>query len=358
MITRIHSLDYLRGLAALGIMIYHYLSWTLGDFESETVLGRIGLYGVSIFYILSGLTLYHVYKDRLTPKWKDIKTFYLKRILRIFPLLWLVTIATIFIYKSNPYWLDVFYNLSGLFGILKWDAYIATGAWSIGNELSFYLFFPIYLFFLNFNRAFALVLSLIVLGVYIFFAFGIFDTNQTLSENWSDYVNPLNQLFLFMSGILIGYFFSNLKGTNWTFVFFLLAGILLFVWYPATGNTIHIISGFNRLVFTFSCLIICFAFFKIHWNLPTLVHKPLKLLGNASYSVYLLHPILYGIVGFGNDYLKISGSGFSETIRLILSFVSTLVVSYVVYTYFEKYFMRLGKSTQVVKNEEQSKTKG
>lgn len=63
--NRLHNLDYLRGLAAFGIMIYHYCSWELGDFSSDTIMERIGIYGVAIFYVLSGLTLFHVYFEKL-----------------------------------------------------------------------------------------------------------------------------------------------------------------------------------------------------------------------------------------------------------------------------------------------------
>jgi exopolysaccharide production protein ExoZ len=55
--ARYLSLDILRGLSALGIMIYHYLGWILGHFGASNTLGRFGVYGVSIFYILSGLTM-------------------------------------------------------------------------------------------------------------------------------------------------------------------------------------------------------------------------------------------------------------------------------------------------------------
>ena len=55
---RIQGLDYLRGLAAFGIMVFHYSSWTLGKFGANTLLSRIGIYGVSIFYVISGLTLF------------------------------------------------------------------------------------------------------------------------------------------------------------------------------------------------------------------------------------------------------------------------------------------------------------
>lgn len=345
--NRIHTLDYLRGAAALGIMVYHYLSWTLGDFESDTLLGKVGIYGVSVFYILSGLTLYHVYKESLNFNVKSIASFFKKRVFRIFPLLWLVTLSTILLFNAKPHWIDVFLNFTGLFGVFKWSTYLATGTWSIGNELSFYLFFPFYLWFLRNSKIGAFFLTSIVVGLYVYFAFFVLDYQVTLSQNWHFYVNPLNQLFLFASGMLIGYFLSDFKKNNLLFLTVLFLGALLFVFYPAQGNTIHIVTGFNRVVFTFACIMVCIGVYKLDWDAPRLIHQPLKKLGDASYSVYLIHPLMYAIVGFSNDYLKQNGSGFSETIRLLLSFGSTMIVSYLVYTYFEKYFMRLSKSSHV-----------
>jgi peptidoglycan/LPS O-acetylase OafA/YrhL len=46
---RLPELDYLRGLAAFGIMIFHYLSWTRGEFSADDTMGRIGIYGVAFF---------------------------------------------------------------------------------------------------------------------------------------------------------------------------------------------------------------------------------------------------------------------------------------------------------------------
>jgi len=68
-INRLNSLDYLRGIAAFGIMIYHYSSWTFGRFHADNFMGRVGVYGVAIFYVLSGLTLFHVYHEIMKPKY-------------------------------------------------------------------------------------------------------------------------------------------------------------------------------------------------------------------------------------------------------------------------------------------------
>lgn len=145
--NRLYNLDYLRGIVAFGIMIYHFFTWSFGTFSSDTFLGRLGIYGVSIFYVLSGLTLYYVYHSRMEPTKDDIIYFFNKRIYRIYPLLWLATISSIILSRKFPDIQNLALNLTGLFGLFKWDTYFATGAWSIGNELVFYIFFPLFIFF-------------------------------------------------------------------------------------------------------------------------------------------------------------------------------------------------------------------
>ena len=129
---RLHSLDYLRGLAAFGIMIYHFFTWWVGSFPAESFMGRVGIYGVAVFYVLSGLTLHHVYFAKMAGL-RDVRSFGVKRVFRIFPLLWIVTIAAVILAQRIPDWSDLVLNLTGLFGFVKWDAYFSTGVWSIAR---------------------------------------------------------------------------------------------------------------------------------------------------------------------------------------------------------------------------------
>lgn len=55
---RLHFLDYLRGIAALGIMLFHYSCWVFGEPEHGGFMARVGIYGVSVFYVLSGLKFF------------------------------------------------------------------------------------------------------------------------------------------------------------------------------------------------------------------------------------------------------------------------------------------------------------
>ncbi len=101
-VQRIDSLDYLRGIMAFGVMIYHYQEWSgLHLEESFSFVGVLGIYAVSTFYILSGLSLMIVYQYRLNNP-TDIIDYFVRRIFRIFPLMWLaISLKLFFIWFSS-----------------------------------------------------------------------------------------------------------------------------------------------------------------------------------------------------------------------------------------------------------------
>ncbi len=193
--NRHFNLDYLRGLAAFGIMMYHYTIWTQGSAASSDFIGRVGVYGVAIFYILSGLTLSYVYTNSLKFTAADLWGFAKKRIFRILPLLWLVTISSIVLNNLKWNWADLALNFTGLFGFVKWDKYYATGLWSIGNEWVFYALFPVLIFSWRFKKWAMPLLILFVSGCFVYFTFFQLNPAIKVSKQWHIYTNPLNHRF-------------------------------------------------------------------------------------------------------------------------------------------------------------------
>ncbi len=343
---RLYNLDYLRGLAAFGIMIYHLLIWTRGEYSSENFMGRIGIYGVAIFYVLSGMTLYLVYHKKMIPSKPDLIDFFKKRILRLFPLMWLVTITTILLSGIAPDPLKVFLNLSGLFGFVSWFGYFAPGAWSIGNELVFYVFFPVFIFLANRSKLGLSIFSMLLFAIYIYFAFFLLQEDKDLGSQWRNYVNPLNQVFLFLSGFLIVLILKNKVLKNGHILMLILAALAVFTFYPVSGDTINLVTGTNRLVFTAICIVICISFYKLTFKLPDFIHKPLTILGEASYSVYLLHPLIYNVLAKLFSKMQFTND-LPLYILAITSGIVTLIASYLVYWYFERFFMKLGRGKKV-----------
>ena len=337
---RLYTLDYLRGLAAFGIMIYHYLSWGYGTFDAGTTLGRIGIYGVSIFYVLSGRTLNVVYRDKMN-NWPQLKDFFIKRIFRIYPLLWIATIlACVFIiFKGQmPGRMQLLTNITGLFGFVKPHDSIATGAWSIGNELVFYVCFPFLI--LAMKRRMLVIPLVISFVLYVFFAFVWMDDSRILAENWRVYVNPLNQLFLFVAGFVLGMF--SYKNT-WLAVVLLVCAVAVFILVPSDGDLISTVTGFERIVYSVVCIVVCYAFYMLNVKLPVL-HKPLSVLGEASYSVYLLHPLVFEGMKYVIE---------DAMVRCLVCIPLTIGLGYLMYLKVETPFIKIGKMVNrvVVKRE-------
>lgn len=341
---RIDNLDYLRGLMALGIMFYHYFSWTFHPYDSSTFLGFIGLYGVSIFYILSGLTLFYVYNNKL--KLRNMHLFFIKRIFRIFPLFWLSIFLNLFLLKQSYDTSTILLNISGLFGFVDYDNYITTGAWSIGNELVFYSFFPFIILLNKFKPFFAKIVFFISLSIAIYFAFIVLNTSNTLSSQWAQYINPFNQIFLFIGGIFIGEIIAH-KKNNLIGLLLLLTSISFVLFHPISGDSIYLVSNWNRIFYSVIAFAISIAFLLIDFKLlPKLLHRILSQLGHISYSLYLLHAIVFWFIA-----RYINREEYSA-LFISISVTSTIFISYFSYKYLELKFILLGKQLLSKKKEE------
>jgi len=347
---RLHELDYLRGIAAMGIMLFHYLTWTKGEFSSDDTIGRIGIYGVAIFYMLSGLTLFHVYNEPLSKGLGEVGLFLKRRVLRIYPLLAISTILTVLIFNGGQFQIrELLLNLSGLFGFFDWAHGIAVGSWSIGNELVFYVFFPAFVFLYHKTKAGFLLFCAGTFATFLYFAYFLHDPSSSLASDIqrSYYCNPLNHLFLFLGGYLIGAWLEHVEFRKpWSLVI-LLAGCILFIAWPEEGDRLRLVCGNTRLALTASCFLICIGFYKSSYLLPSIVTRPFSMLGEISYSVYMLHPIVHRSILYPINYVRAHFFAVPESVRFLLAVVLTLVISYFVYQYFEKYFIRLGKKRAI-----------
>jgi len=77
-----HVLDGLRGIAALAVVVYHYMEWVYPDF-SKNVLGH-GFLAVDFFFCLSGFVIAYAYDNRLSKI--GLQSFFTSRLIRLHPL--------------------------------------------------------------------------------------------------------------------------------------------------------------------------------------------------------------------------------------------------------------------------------
>lgn len=90
---RYGGLDAIRGLAAMGVVLFHYNFLTMGMAPFGTVLGPVyqaGHYLVDLFFVLSGYLLATVYADK-----RDFPALVWRRIARLVPLHWATLITMV-----------------------------------------------------------------------------------------------------------------------------------------------------------------------------------------------------------------------------------------------------------------------
>ena len=344
-VQRIDSLDYLRGIMAFSVMLYHYQMWSGLHLEkSFSFVGVLGVYAVSTFYILSGLSLMLVYQYKLNNK-KDIIDYFVRRIFRIFPLMWLaISLSLFFIWFSEksivPDLTTIFLNYSLLFSYFDYDGYIATGSWSIGNEMVFYLFFPVIILLMQRSRYTLYVWLVFACSLAIYFSFYKINTDLQWTEQWKYYINPFNQIYFFISGMLIAYASKPNTLVQKKLIYTLILLIFLFIAIPELLSSSDFITNWNRVYYSILFFLLTYLFFVCVNKIDNLFGDFLKFLGEVSYSIYLLHPLVSMPVVSLSTKLGVD----MVEAYFFLAVPITLVSAYISYRFIEQPMIRVGKN--------------
>jgi exopolysaccharide production protein ExoZ len=114
----------------------------------------------------------------------------------------------------------------------------------------------------------------------------------------------------------------------------------IFIFYPAPGDQIHIVTGLGRVVFSAASVLMVFSFYKNTRNIPAIVAAPLTHLGVITYGVYLLHPVIYLIVTVAIRKLHIH---VVSEMTIGMTLVLTVICAVVSFKLLEQPFIRIGK---------------
>lgn len=335
--NRLESLDWLRGMMALSIMLYHFG----GKSDAATPLGRLGVYAVSIFFILSGLSMAIAY-DRYIKDFHTAGMFFVRRLFRIWPLLW-IAVALVAVpahIAGKPYnGTMLTLNLSTLFGFIAPTQYINLGAWSIGNEMVYYALTPAFIAAYRWRTSAGNIMTALASAIGLVFAFHLLNPSSGLATQWAIYINPFNNLFLYCTGLAIYYNFRETTLPSSWHLPLLILSISSFFLYPASGDTINIVTGLNRVAMSLISAAVVFGFYKCAPSLPNFLSAKLEALGVATYGVYLLHPIVM-------DFVKLTLSALELHVRFIPTLLAsgmTIVLALTTYRFIEAPFVRFGK---------------
>jgi peptidoglycan/LPS O-acetylase OafA/YrhL len=335
-INRIVPLDWLRGLCAISIMLYHF--FFIG--KNDMLFGKLGVYAVSAFFIISGLSMAIVYNNYIKGL-KDSIVFFSKRLFRIIPIYAIACILTILLLPDYNYsFIKIVLNITTLFGFVHPADYIPVGGWSIGNEMVFYLFTPVILFIYDKKTLYGNLILVITTVIGLYFAFFLLDPNDSLANQWKIYTNPLNNLFLFVLGIAIFYNFNKITINKLSNIVVLFGSFILFILYPFDSH-IEIVTGRGRIIFVIIVAVWVFSFFKMKIDNVSTTGKVFEMFGMATYGVYILHPIIRMILSGANKFLN---TGFPSIAISIIAVFITIVAAIISYYYFELKISNWGKN--------------
>lgn len=291
------SLDGLRGIA-IGLILLHHCFGKLFAFC---------WIGVDLFFVLSGFLITRILLN--TREQKDyLKNFYMRRVLRIFPLYYAVLIVMLIVLplviegfrqshavlldKQVWYWTYTSNWLTVMEGWLPGKSMVLGHFWSLAIEEQYYLFWPFVVLLCPARKLPWVAIPLILMSVALRFS-GVF-------HNPGYYVATVTR----MDGLLIGSLLA------WCAVFQLgflrkwgriigigsgiaLLAALAYTRNPDYSNPFMVGPGYTLLAL--------FFFSLLAWTLQPGQHllqrlirvKPLLWLGKYSYGLYVLHYIIF-----------------------------------------------------------------
>jgi len=369
------NLNGLRFIAAFTVIVHHVeqqkSDFSLSNSFGNSTIQLFGELGVTLFFVLSGfLITYLLLEEERNTTTIGIRNFYVRRILRIWPLYFLIITLGLLILPNIPLFdipdyekATVYKNLIGkialyifflpnlvspLLGIVPYSAH----TWSIGTEEQFYLTWPV---LLKSIKKYRLPLMFIIIAGYLLVA-------RALYSSRTDFLPIKEAIFEFwptfnIDCMAIGGFFALILHTknpllkffqNKYVIYFALALVILLI-----GNGVYFpILYINHLkfqyfykefyAFWFGIIILNFA---SNPEIPfSLEAKPLKYLGKISYGLYMYQPIGIALA----FHIAVLTPGIFNPILYILSIAFTVGIAALSYKYFESYFLQFKRRFSII----------
>ncbi len=340
------NLDGVRAVAALMVVFYHFFRGVTFDSPLLKFIAKIadfGQTGVTLFFVLSGFLITRIlYSTKEANGY--FKNFYIRRILRIFPLyyffliLWYFVLPLITEVDTASFHQEVYYfiYLQGFARTFDWNVLGPHHFWSLAVEEHFYLFWPIVVFRASRKNLVRIIVFIIL--------FAIILRGFMLAQGLSVFIFTFTRFDSLAIGALLALIEikRSFKQEHSRFYLILLCTSLSLL---ISMYTIYFGEG-NNIVQNLRYLLLSFAYFAIigyvlsirkeHIINKLLSLGFLKYTGKISFGLYVYHPMVYLIC-----------SKYSPFENIALDFIGKIAVSYLLaglsYRFIEVPFLKLKK---------------
>ena len=285
------QIDTLRAFSIIMVILTHWLPNTGFGYVPPLT------HGVDMFFTISGFLITYLFfidKEKYADtKGKVVVNFYIRRLLRIFPIYYLFLFFFIFLNKTLHLWIwnegnGIYYlsYTSNILFFLKGDQSTELQhTWSLCVEEQFYIIWPLFLILIPKRQTLYFLVFVYLVGI----VSNIFWTNNNIRAL------PLGNFHTLGIGALLAYIvFYHKSGSlyieflqRYSFLAFIVAFTALCVVLYA-----HFSNNFMKpLLISLSSFFILFTAYNGNTKLlgPVLNSKPLQYIGKLSYGIYLYH---------------------------------------------------------------------
>jgi peptidoglycan/LPS O-acetylase OafA/YrhL len=363
------ALDGLRGLAILMVLLLHFVAQTTATNRYEAAVGWVlsyGLLGVDLFFVLSGFLITGIlYDSRAEAGY--FRRFYMRRVLRIFPLYYGVLAVVFFVLPLIPalrgseiaslpehqawawlYGVNVYLAAQGYWGALSYIEHF----WSLAVEEHFYFVWPLVVWWLAPRPR---VLMRTALGIAaVSFGARMAASLSGVSPVATTVLTPFQ-----LDALCLGGFFAvslrqpggEAAARKAILPMALLAAsvlVLQFAVHRFTDVGLELMRSMRLGVFRvlFAALLLHALFTPASSRVGRLFRSaPMIWLGKYSYGLYVYHHFLsYYLVKHGTEFALARAVG-SHALAVVLQALAGMAVSMAIawssYELFEKYFLQL-----------------
>lgn len=362
------SLNGLRFIAATLVFIHHFphikCVMDTGFMLKDSFLKTLGGTGVTLFFVLSGfLITYLLLTEHQQINTIDIKKFYVRRLLRIWPLYFLILgVYLMYGYFANELSPDFFKLQLALYLFFLPNVahtIFASGGfpmqlWSVGSEEQFYLFYP---WLVKYFRS--TIIYYLCITPLVFIAIRgllLYITLHYSAYNWHG-VNIFQFLFDFSNAFRID---CMAVGGLFAYLLFTKHKLLAVVYSTTTQYIVYVViallvaTSFNQPLIYHTVFSILFG--SVILNLASNKNSVLSLeniffnhLGKLSYGLYMIHSFVQHITDvYFQRYLTLNNAYATVAITFVVTFVASIGLAQLSYSYFETPFLKFKHKFSII----------
>ncbi|MCO6499218.1 MAG: acyltransferase [Vicingus serpentipes] len=347
------GLNGIRAIAAVIVLIFH-IDIFISSFHIEPLgYGSNGMagYGVVLFFVLSGfLITYLMMHEKEKFQKVNLPKFYIRRILRIWPIYYLVIFSTFLIFYINPEIIKfsqnkiiesfIFYTLlaSNIGYGLGIGSLAIRPLWSVGVEEQFYAFWPFLV-----NKSKNILKTLIgVIIIYLIFKIS------------SKFIHP--KIFTIIS---LSRFDCMALGGIGAYLYFTKSKLLNYVYHPITQinswavlivsiiyKPLELLPIIDKEIHSIFYLMIILNVSTNPKSIIKLENKVFDFIGKISYGIYVYHMFILVILSYILTeiiHYQPTSSIIDYVLIYVLMITCTFTLATLSFNYFERFFLKRKK---------------